>query len=128
MAKAKMVDLIVKAFEEIGGEVHLKDIHDHILSTPEGKARFTSAKSRGDDLVDIKAQIRCVVQRDPRFAKTSKRGYWKLTGATVSAKKRGRKPQNQTDARVMDVLAPAPGDITVPKEEEPATEIPKKED
>lgn len=101
----KMGDLIEEALKALGGEAHLKDIWTKLGQMPDAKEKMVGAHSRTDqDKVDMKSEIRCVIQRDVRFQKGASRGMWKLSGQKAEPKKRGRKPKSVTSDRVKAVL------------------------
>lgn len=83
--KANWADLLERGLTELGGEAHLKDIYLKIFSYPEAREKIELAKSKDGKSVDMKSEIRALIQRDARFSKGGNRGIWRLSSSTGTA-------------------------------------------
>lgn len=75
----KWADLIEVTLKEIGGESHLSQIYERLFNRPEAKEKIALAKSSTNKTtIDMKSEVRCLIQRDSRFMKGETRGRWRL--------------------------------------------------
>lgn len=85
--KTKWADLMYQTLLGLGGESHLNQIYERLFELPEAKEKIAIAKGSAEKIVDMKAEVRCLIQRDSRFAKVpGMRGRWRIKHAGEETK------------------------------------------